>query len=547
MNKENKEIQIQDDNYYPGYNNYWYLDMYKVVNSPLMDSVIELLVTDLKNYEDYNFFPKQISYAESIMKCLRIIISNLFHAYSNDPEMWIDYTRDENSDYWNGRLSYTHVTEIINFLVANDYIHSAIGYRYGDNFEEGHRSKIRATVKLINLFGEAYSREIPIDDELPVKVERDTKEFDPIKFKGMKPPVKWEPVYYPNGGFKGLRKVAVNKRLGTKRKYVNTPDTREVRTMRDNINRINDLLLRTDIKLNVHQHELDELNRRLNSENDPYKRAVDFSKKTLHRVFLDRSPKVGGRFYGGWWQGIPKEYRKRIVINNQPTFEPDFSAYHINILYFLENIKPPKEYPYKLDGYSDSKDNIKFLKRALLVILNTKGDNPRSTVIRRLRHEIKQGTLVEPKEMEDIGEAIDKFAFKHEPISKYFYTGYGNTLQNIDSRIAEQLMLTFADAEIPILPVHDSFIIEAEFALHLQVFMMVICKHHLKKYHGVDIEGFIDAELDRTEWHKSWMKGIEENIKSGTYNKQKHQETYEWFNKLVNSPSKVIPKSLLPK
>ena len=48
---------------------------------------------------------------------------------------------------------------------------------------------------------------------------------------------------------------------------------------------------------------------------------------------------------------------------------------------------------------------------------------------------------------------------KHEPIKDSFFCGMGNRLQFRDSQLAEQIMLHFAKRDIPVLPVHDSFII----------------------------------------------------------------------------------------
>ena len=42
--------------------------------------------------------------------------------------------------------------------------------------------------------------------------------------------------------------------------------------------------------------------------------------------------KRGGRFYRGWWQQIDKEDRSKIYINDQPTLEVDFKAFHPNLL-----------------------------------------------------------------------------------------------------------------------------------------------------------------------------------------------------------------------
>ena len=55
----------------------------------------------------------------------------------------------------------------------------------------------------------------------------------------------------------------------------------------------------------------------------------------------------------------------------------------------------------------------------------------------------------------------DMILKRHEPIKHMFFCGMGNNLQYRDSIIAEQVMLHFAKNDIPVLPVHDSFIITA--------------------------------------------------------------------------------------
>ncbi len=57
--------------------------------------------------------------------------------------------------------------------------------------------------------------------------------------------------------------------------------------------------------------------------------------KFVTRVFnggLAGKWQLGGRFYRGWWQQIDKEDRSKIYINDQPTLEVDFKAFHPNLL-----------------------------------------------------------------------------------------------------------------------------------------------------------------------------------------------------------------------
>ena len=51
----------------------------------------------------------------------------------------------------------------------------------------------------------------------------------------------------------------------------------------------------------------------------------------------------------------------------------------------------------------------------------------------------------------------------HFPIAHHFYSDAGRRLQKIDSEVAEIVLLHFANRNIPILPVHDSFIMHHRF------------------------------------------------------------------------------------
>lgn len=47
--------------------------------------------------------------------------------------------------------------------------------------------------------------------------------------------------------------------------------------------------------------------------------TLDLTKRHLYRIFHDDNLKTGGRFYGGWWQEIPDEYRPYIIIDGDQT------------------------------------------------------------------------------------------------------------------------------------------------------------------------------------------------------------------------------------
>ena len=105
---------------------------------------------------------------------------------------------------------------------------------------------------------------------------------------------------------------------------------------------INEKLRTTFIDLFINDCELEGLNLRMSekAEENPYQQfRVDRSQRYLKRVFNNESFEDGGRFYGGWWQSIPSEYRKFISLNGDLTIEMDYSQFHPNILYNLYQVE----------------------------------------------------------------------------------------------------------------------------------------------------------------------------------------------------------------
>ncbi len=74
---------------------------------------------------------------------------------------------------------------------------------------------------------------------------------------------------------------------------------------------------------------------------------------------------------------------------------------------------------------------------------------------------------------------------KHHAIEDAFYSGQGLRLQHIDSQLAEWVMLQFANKGVPVLPVHDSFIIAAQ---HEQELVAVMRRIFGERFDGAEIK-----------------------------------------------------------
>ena len=247
--------------------------------------------------------------------------------------------------------------------------------------------------------------------------------------------------------------------------YIDSPVTVE---MRETVNFINALLDAAviDLRMTAEQRYLFSIARQFQKQSDRV--TTDLSRKGLYRVFANADFTEGGRFYGPWWQNIQSSLRAAIVINEQPTIECDYSNMHPTILYVSKGLQPPSD---SYDGIiklenTDNPllpDGRSVVKRAFNAMLNAKAELKRPP----------QGLGLSALNIKwrDLSQRIIE---KHAPIADVFYTGHGLRLQYEDSLLAEQVMLHFAVDDIPVLPVHDSFIVAETYETALNQVMRCV-------------------------------------------------------------------------
>lgn len=167
------------------------------------------------------------------------------------------------------------------------------------------------------------------------------------------------------------------------------------------------------------------------------------SRRRLHRVFNDGTFEHGGRFYGGWWQSIPSDYRRFITINDIPTVEVDYSNMQLAMLY--------AKIGQQLDGDAYAIDGIDPRFRPLIKMTTLKLINGKGRIEAPLKSQLPANMT-----WEDLQQAVRE---KHKAIARYFGSGEGIRLQRLDSDIAETVLMEMMDKGILTLPVHDSFIV----------------------------------------------------------------------------------------
>ncbi|MEQ1722434.1 MAG: hypothetical protein ABL930_04610 [Pseudobdellovibrio sp.] len=254
-----------------------------------------------------------------------------------------------------------------------------------------------------------------------------------------------------------LREVIILKDV--EKKPQTYSDNKETNRMRVCVERLNALLKKTKLELNSSQ----------------------LPTQHLHRVFNDGSFKLGGRFYGGSYQNLPKTDRKNLLVNGSPVTELDFSTIHPNILYSKVKQAMPND-PYLPINYPlNARD---FLKLFFLIILNSANEN----------QAIQAGLILASKKHRGLGyntklaikAVLQDLKMHNRQIQKYFCKCEAKRLMYIDSKIAESVITRFVKLKIPIYPVHDSFIVPVAHGALLKQAMIASYQHEVGSTIRVD-------------------------------------------------------------
>ena len=322
------------------------------------------------------------------------------------------------------QIGHKVLISVIDAMVALGWVDRRMGFRTGE--DTGETTELRPLAKLL-------------------------KEFE-------KAAVAWQ-LMEPIGDVIVLRNYDEN----TKKKYAQRiPSSDVIRKMGANLRRINRFLTKQCICLFISNENFQRLGGEMTfgqkrtlydfNYQGKYPRYLDFTMVQLRRIFSRDSMKLGGRFYGGWWQFIPKKYRIHITINYLPTVEVDYSGLHPLMMYHLDGLTPPDGDMYDIGIWKTEAEKERkrpIVKEFFNAIVNDEfGDY-------KMSNESKKILGMSNKELRE------RIAHKHPSIANRFNSGYGLTLQYEDSKIAERVMLLLLEQGVACLPMHDSFIVQA--------------------------------------------------------------------------------------
>lgn len=197
--------------------------------------------------------------------------------------------------------------------------------------------------------------------------------------------------------------------------------------------------------------------------------------RSLHRVFNNSDWQQGGRFYGAEHQGLPSDARFGILLDGHATTELDFSGMMPRMAYHSLHLECPGD-PYDLLPDPESRELV---KRALLYALGAASQvSARRAVQRDVNYNRSLRTSLERTGL-SVGELMERVEDAHRPIAGLMFQGHGLRVQRQDADIAADVLAHFTHRGIPVLPIHDSFIVPTDHEGELRAVMGETYRSHM--------------------------------------------------------------------
>lgn len=171
----------------------------------------------------------------------------------------------------------------------------------------------------------------------------------------------------------------------------------------------------------------------------------------VYRVYGRGRWDKGGRIYG-WWQNLPKIRRAQLLINNEPTFEPDFEFLHPRLLYAMRGAVLVGD-PYVTGVFP--RDHGKL---ALNVALNAWSI---PLAINALMFRNRESPGAWPHSRSYTEKLVNAVVARNAPIAADIGADRGVDLMHIDSAMTVRILKACEKAGFEALPIHDSFRVRA--------------------------------------------------------------------------------------
>jgi hypothetical protein len=175
-------------------------------------------------------------------------------------------------------------------------------------------------------------------------------------------------------------------------------------------------------------------------------------RRRYYRVF-NGDFRRGGRWYGPYWQSLSAQARKAILINGEPTVELDYRTCHPRLLCAIAGLVLPFDDP-DFDFYGGKGVKRKQNKLAFNLALNARDER---TGIAAISQKFREEGW--PCRYLYVRAVLRRLTRRHPELARYFNTGIGLRLQNIDAQMCAEVQRRLREQGVPCLSVHDSFIV----------------------------------------------------------------------------------------
>lgn len=424
---EGLEIQIPPP---PPIEDPWYsrpIDVHRWSDHPevkgLVDSIWNTHFSDMERAATAPGPRPKASFKSQLM----VLILDLYVAWLEDPALSIGVAMSVN--YWDTTSRYNalkiskRIIPIVKRLQEVGLIDLARG-SYGGPYATTNRTgRIRASVQLQEQF---RGLKVVRDDIYRIEAEECIVLKDGVAF-------------------------------GDGTKVYDYQDTEDTNRMRGELQAYNRVLANSFIDLPSLEEAMVE---RTDLYGKVFRQALDHHHHFVRRIFSRGSWELNGRFYGAWWQLVPSALRRGIYINDTPTVEVDFKGLHVSLLSAEQGVELEGD-PYLLRGLVLPGVPALLLralvKQLVLTALNAKD---RKSAFQSFREGWPASHYGKTMTNEELTFLLDAFTTQHPHLRDLVCADQGIRLMNVDARIAEMVHRHFTDQGVPVLSVHDSFIID---------------------------------------------------------------------------------------
>ena len=383
----------------------------------------------------------------------KVLILDLYVSYLEDPLQWIGMPQSPNQfKSVASRYNALHISSIL--ITYRKQLHALdwIDYKGGSHSDENPQwnfvSRLRASAWLQDQFS---SLTVTADDI----------------------------GYAPNRECIVLNEKDYD---GDKTFPIEYTDTDTTRRMRDILSSYNSLLERTYIDIATLNEPViwREVRTRHGRRQLPVR--ISQNSKFVRRIFSRGDWNLHGRLYGGFWQQVSETLRKDIFINGNPTIELDYKALHVTLLY-AQFLNEQKIWPYGEDPYdlkiqlSRSVPRDIQRKRVKSIILQAINANSRKAAFSAFRDNAKAGTPEKRLTNKYLERLLEAFLDEHPDLRRFIATDTGVDLMRVDGDITEEIIRLMTKRGIPVLTIHDSYIVERHRFADLRAVMATAAIH----------------------------------------------------------------------